>query len=110
MEGFVCYEPSVGCDQTGLTMPRFAYDHSSGACAITGGFIYHGVTMPELAGRYIYGDYCNGRIFAFDGYGNGTNELLLDLPYAVTSFGQTADGEVYVVTQNNGILKLTHSP
>ena len=33
LEGFVCYEPSAGCDQSGLTSPEFAYDHSSGACS-----------------------------------------------------------------------------
>ena len=106
MEGPACHEPSSGCDQTGKILPVYSYNHSGGACSVTGGFVYHGSSMPELAGWYIYGDYCTGQIWALDVYGNKTNIQLVDVPYFVTSFGQTPNGEVYVVTPQNGIFRL----
>jgi hypothetical protein len=65
--------------------------------------------MPELAGWYIYGDYCSGQVWAFDGYGTGTNIVLMDTPYLIPSFAQTADGEVLIVTHNYGVFRLTKS-
>ena len=38
MEGFHCYEPSTGCDQTGLTLPVAEYGHDEG-CAVIGGVV-----------------------------------------------------------------------
>jgi glucose/arabinose dehydrogenase len=104
-EGFSCFEPSNGCDETGISDPEFVYDHSQG-CAITGGYIYRGMALAELGGWYIYSDYCSGRIWAYDAYGNGANILLVDTPYNITSFAQTPDGEVLVVTQADGVFRL----
>jgi glucose/arabinose dehydrogenase len=107
-EGFACYEPSTGCSEVG-TPPEFSYSISSTPCAITGGYVYHGASMPELAGWYIYGDYCSGQVWAFDGYGTGTNIVLMDTPYLIPSFAQTPDGEILIVTHNNGVFRLTKS-
>jgi glucose/arabinose dehydrogenase len=107
-EGFACFEPATGCSQAG-TPPEFAYSLSGEPCAVTGGVIYHGPSMPELAGWYIYGDYCSGRIWAFDGYGTGANILLVDTAYFVPSFAQTPDGEVLVVTHSNGAFRLARN-
>jgi glucose/arabinose dehydrogenase len=106
MEGPACYEPSSGCDQTGKILPVHSYTHSGGACSVTGGFVYHGTSMPELAGWYIYADYCTGQVWALDVYGNNTNIQLLDMAYFVTSFGQAQNGEIYIVTPQNGIFRL----
>ena len=38
MEGFHCYAPSTGCDQTGLTLPVAEYGHDDG-CAVIGGVV-----------------------------------------------------------------------
>jgi glucose/arabinose dehydrogenase len=107
-EGLVCYEPTSGCSEVG-TQPEFAYGHTSGACAITGGIVYRGASMPELNGWYIYADYCNGRIWAYDGYGTGTNILLVDTPYLIPSFAEQPDGEILVVTHNNGVYRLNRN-
>jgi glucose/arabinose dehydrogenase len=41
MEGFHCYSPATGCDQSGLTLPIVEYDRSKG-CSVTGGYVYRG--------------------------------------------------------------------
>ena len=54
-----------GCDPTGLQPPVLEYGHDGGACSVTGGYVYRGAALPELAGSYFYGDYCSGRISSF---------------------------------------------
>ncbi|MEE9413387.1 MAG: PQQ-dependent sugar dehydrogenase, partial [Methylococcales bacterium] len=60
MEGPSCLNAS-SCDKTGLTLPAASYGHSEG-CSITGGQVYRGTNYPDLAGRYLYGDFCTGTI------------------------------------------------
>jgi glucose/arabinose dehydrogenase len=105
-EGFVSYEPA-GCSPSGKIPPEHVYSHADGACAVTGGFVYRGAQLPELWGWYVYGDFCNGRIWALDTDGSGGNVLLLDTGYLIPSFGQLADGEIVVVTYSDGVFRLT---
>src|SRR5207248_849805 len=71
MEGTHCLnDPTESCDRTGKVLPVSVYDHSGGACAITGGYVYRGCAIPELYGRYIYADYCAGVVKSFV-YQNG---------------------------------------
>jgi glucose/arabinose dehydrogenase len=64
-EGTACYfrEPpedgDATCDMTGITMPILEYGRSGG-CAIVGGPVYRGASMPELHGSYFFADYCGG--------------------------------------------------
>ena len=48
--------------QAGLTLPVAEYDHALG-CSVTGGYVYRGRQFPALAGIYLFGDYCSGRIW-----------------------------------------------
>ena len=45
--------------------PTVQYDHGEGN-AIAGGFVYEGSNVPQLQGKYIFGDIVNGRLFAAD--------------------------------------------
>ena len=63
---------STGCPAGGLSDPVFEYSHSNGGCAITGGYVVRDPGLEELAGRYVYADYCNGEI----------RSLVLGLPNA----------------------------
>jgi len=104
MEANNCYNPSSGCDTTGLIRPIWAYSHSNGDASITGGYVYRGTSLPALIGKYVYGDYISGRIWAltYDGINPTTNQLLLDSPYLVSSFGQDAERNLYVVSYQDG--------
>ena len=108
MEGTHCFKPSDGCDMSGLIQPMAEYGHDLG-CSVTGGFVYHGASMPELRGWYLYGDYCSGRVWALnahDGRGAPPGELA-NTGAAISSFAQDAQGEPYIVTFDEKILKLT---
>jgi glucose/arabinose dehydrogenase len=110
MEGFLCFNPSMNCNSGGLTLPVLDYPHLSGACSVIGGYVYRGSVMPALQGIYFYADFCAGFVKSFR-YQNGqpteqTEWPLLSPPGKfVTSFGEDAAGELYVMTQGGGLFK-----
>ena len=113
MEGSLCYRPSSGCDGTGLTLPIHDYGHDEG-CSITGGVVYRGCRVPDLAGTYFYGDYCAGFVRSLR-VTNGTATELREWPglsdiRSVSSFGLDADGEVYVVDYDGAVYRLEPAP
>jgi glucose/arabinose dehydrogenase len=98
MESFHCYNPPTGCNQSGLILPIKEYQHISSQCSITGGYVYRGTRRPELVGRYIYADYCAGRIWKLRLQGGILVEdsLLTTAPFAISSFGVDQNNELYV--------------
>ena len=110
IEGNHCYNPSSDCDTSGLTLPVWEYGHDEGGCSITGGYVYRGTKFPELYGKYIYGDYCSGSIWAlsYDGVNPATNKLLLTADIEISSFGIDKDNEMYICDLNGMIYKLAY--
>ncbi|PYR70900.1 MAG: hypothetical protein DMF88_01435, partial [Acidobacteria bacterium] len=53
-----------GRQKDGFTYPVAVYDHDEGA-SVTDGFTYHG-RIPQLRGKFVFGDIQRGRIFASD--------------------------------------------
>jgi glucose/arabinose dehydrogenase len=107
-EGSRCYSPSSGCDMAGITMPIYEYDHSQG-CSVTGGVVYRGCRMPDLAGTYFFGDYCRGFVRSFryaSGQAAEARQWSLSGIGSVSSFGLDADGEVYVVDYDGEVYRL----
>ncbi len=107
MEGNHCFRPANNCDSSGLQPPVVEYDHSQG-CSITGGYVYRGSRLPSLAGAYLYGDFCSGRIWAVWSRSDGQpiNTLLQDSDIDLTTFGQDLNGELYLVGRSRGIYRL----
>ena len=105
-EGTHCFEPSEGCASQGLRPPVHEYSHESGE-SITGGYVYTGSAVPELKGRYVFGDFVSGRIWAItvptSGQGMASEHTSLGrwtmLP---STFGQDASGELYVADYGRG--------
>jgi hypothetical protein len=108
MEGLSCYA-AASCNQAGLTLPVIDYDHSHG-CSVTGGYVYRGTAVPSLRGRYLYSDYCGGWIRSFHYQsGQATDPQVhagLDTGGNVTSFGEDAAGELYVLTQGGTVFRI----
>ena len=80
--------------------------------SITGGYVYRGRNTPSLQGVYVYGDFDSGRIWGLR-YENGkllTNGELIDLrtnpKLNIASFGEDADGELYILAFDGRIYEL----
>jgi glucose/arabinose dehydrogenase len=108
MEGSDCFEPSSGCTRTGLTLPVAEYTHTDG-CSVTGGFVYRGQDIPGLRGHYFYADYCQGWIRSFR-YANGAateaRSWEVENVGNVSSFGEDARGELYVISHSGAVYKI----
>ena len=105
MEGTECTE--VECDQSGLTLPVTEYTHADG-CSITGGEVYRGSAYPNLQGKYLFGDFCSGKIWSLARPGNDwVTTQLVDTSYAITTFGMAEDHGVYLANQSGGIYLIS---
>src|SRR5262245_52872241 len=91
------------CTPSRYISPILDYSHGNGRCSITGGYVYRGAGNALADGTYLYGDYCSGEVFAWDGR---SQRVLLNAGGAVSSFGEDEDGELYVVTLNGTISKV----
>jgi glucose/arabinose dehydrogenase len=95
----------------GLTFPVVVYDHDGGNCSITGGYVYRGTTLPDLVGKYIFGDYCSGWIWTTYQKSDGTwfTAQLLKTKLRLTTFGEDNAGEIYVGDGQGRVYKLVAS-
>lgn len=84
------------------TDPFFAYDHpgEDGGCSVIGGHVVEDPALTGLTGRYIYGDYCRGKLRTLDLTVPGGNQIITDLDTFgnPVAFGQDAPGCSYVLT------------
>lgn len=115
--GWRCYEANANYNLTNCgpkdsyVFPVFAYDQSTNDCSVTGGYVYRGTKYPGLYGKYVYADYCSGKIHVL--YKNKQNTYtdlvladLTNLDYS--SFGEDIDGELYISGLSTGkIFKFT---
>jgi glucose/arabinose dehydrogenase/mono/diheme cytochrome c family protein len=100
--------------------PIAEYDHDEGN-AIIGGYEYQGNTIPQLKGKYLFGDMVNGRLFYVnvddikEGEKSAMKEFHISLDGKRTSFkelcdderlsmrfGRDAEGEIYISTMPDG--------
>jgi glucose/arabinose dehydrogenase len=98
-------------NRSALTWPVSQYSHSVGY-AVTGGYVYRGSAIPSLRGFYVFGDYGTGRVWAMRGPG-GTRVALpgADRQVAhISSFGQDAAGELYVVDIAGAVYRMAPAP
>lgn len=111
MEGTHCYHPPIACRTAQMTSPIFEYFHEKGRCSIIGGYVYRGRELPELKAMYVYGDYCTGEIFVLPSTQNDSHtslpRRLLKTPFRISSFGEDATGELYVLDHKGSIYRLS---
>jgi glucose/arabinose dehydrogenase len=107
MEGSACFDPPSGCTTTGLVLPIHEYGRSEG-CSITGGYVYRGTAHPDLAGRYFFSDFCASLLKSVSlSGGAATDEVEHDDATGlagVSSFGEDAAGELYVLSMFAGTV------
>ena len=103
-EGDHCFEPPSGCLDS-FADPVAEYDHGLGR-SVTGGYVYRGSAVSGLAGWYVFGDFASGNLFAVraDSEPVAVPEVLLDTGLGIVTFGQAADGELYIADFGVGTI------
>jgi hypothetical protein len=107
MEGAHCFRIQ-GCETAGLDLPALEYPHSQG-CSVTGGFVYRGTALPAMVGHYVYADYCQGWVRSFlyrEGRVTQTRDVDVGWLGRILSFGEDAEGELYVLSDNGSVYRL----
>ncbi|CAN5267494.1 PQQ-dependent sugar dehydrogenase [soil metagenome] len=109
MEATSCFADD-GCSTEGLVLPITEYGRDLG-CSVTGGYVYRGNAIDGLRGWYLFGDYCEGSVFGIpsDAEPPADGEtveprLLLESGASVSSFGEGADGELYLADLSSGTI------
>ena len=90
------------CDDPSFTEPVWTYGREEGA-VVTGGYVYRGHKLPGLVGKYVYGDFTNGRIWALsESDGQVDNQLLVESGISLAAFGEDNQGELYALDWQQG--------
>ena len=105
MEATHCFNPSSGCDQTGLTLPVAEYDHDLG-CAVIGGVVVRDPSQGRLNGGYLFGDACSDNLWLMDPAGDQLRKaaLVAKMGRTLSSIGEAEDGSVYATNLESGEL------
>lgn len=87
-----------------LIQPVAQYTHAEG-CSVTGGYVYRGTAIPRLAGRYVYGDYCSGRVWSMPANGRSVRREPVEVP-ELSSFGENLAGDqLYAVSRAGTVYR-----
>jgi hypothetical protein len=93
----------------GHVPPVLQQFHSNGNCSITGGYIVRDRSLGSLFGRYVYGDFCLGRIRSTllrPGRARGDRAMSLRVA-SLSSFGEDARGRVYAASLEGPVYRLS---
>ncbi|MBA3450852.1 MAG: glucose dehydrogenase, partial [Chloroflexia bacterium] len=104
MEGTEC-RAGDGCEA--FMPPVSGFDRDEG-CVVTGGYVYRGAEVPELVGVYVFADYCGGRVWDLERDANGAWTRLgpHETGLRISSFGEDAAGELYVVDLDGAVYRV----
>ena len=130
-EGNHCYPEDSSCVDDGYMMPIFEYPNNANyartllgfkqkanmdGCSITGGYVYRGTNIKSLYGRYIFGDYCTGKVWSLK-INNGIADDVIDhtstilesmgkREFYLSSFGQDNNNELLLIDYTGSIYRL----
>jgi putative heme-binding domain-containing protein len=113
VEGPQPVRPDSRRGPTPIQPPVVAHPHSE-AASITGGHVYRGRRLDDLAGLYVYGDYQSGKVWGLrweEGRVAWRGELA-DTGLRLVAFGEDAEGELYLIEyeHTNQIYRLAPNP
>ena len=97
---------------TAFAWPVAEYSHADG-CAVTGGYVYRGASLPEWRGIYLFGDYCSGTVWGLIHTAGQPFQMktLFETGAMITTFGLDESGEIYLVDYGSGtLLRLMKRP
>lgn len=99
-----CYGTNSDCNKaTDLIPPVWSYEQGDDGRSVTGGKVYRGKKLTELNGKYICGDYVSGKIWAltYDGKTVTKSDQITNVS-TVSTFGEDANGELYICDYSGG--------
>jgi putative heme-binding domain-containing protein len=99
MEGRQQVRPGARRGPTPILPPTLDFPHTE-AASITGGFVYRGKRLKELAGSYVCGDWVTGRLWGTrcDGDRVVSHREIAQSPLHIVAFGEDNDGELYFMS------------
>jgi glucose/arabinose dehydrogenase len=92
----------------GAVAPVIVRSHNAGNCSITGGVVVRDRALAGLRGRYVFGDYCKGRIESArlsSGRARGVRRTSLRVG-SLSSFGEDAQGHVYALSLDGPVYRI----
>jgi len=101
--------PYQGTAPDDAVAPVAEISHDTGACAVVGGFVYRGAKLRQLAGTYLFSDNCDGTIRLLEPKGDGgatQGEAGVKTRWP-SSFAESNDGTLYVLSITRGIFRVT---
>ena len=101
-----CFEPRQACRTGGLVDPIFEYPRRLGT-SITGGHVYQGRLLPALRGKYVFGDFNHGRVWALPVPAKRQRvkaEQVGRWPLLLSTFARDAAGELYAADYKSGTV------
>ena len=104
MEADECFR-SNNCKMDGLKLPIWSYHQgSSTGFSVTGGYVCRDKNLPSLEGKYIFGDYASGNVWALTSSNKAAvkNELIAKLTGGLSSFGEDIKGNIYLLAYGPG--------
>ena len=107
-EGDLLFEDKEPNPEGELVSPVYVYGHDQG-CSVTGGYVYRGTAIPPVSGRYFFGDFCSGIVWSFrleNFEATAVREESFQVP-SLSSFGEDATGELYLVSLEGSVYRLT---
>jgi len=92
----------------GLLPPVAEYDRNRGA-SVTGGYVYRGMAIPGLAGRYVFGDFVSGTLWHIAESTQPTMLMGEGFPtgLSIASFAEDRAGELYIVHYGGELYRVT---
>ena len=107
IEGDRCYPSGNACNRDGTILPVATYDHGDG-CSVTGGVVVRGGEVAALLGRYLYADFCSGRIWAMPADRSAAPRQVAgqDNRRMISSFATDGEGNVYFLVFSGPILRV----
>ena len=98
-----------GEDAPGHIPPVLQLRHSDGYCSVTGGYVVRDPGVPALAGRYVYGDFCDGQVRSAVLRADGAqDDRRVGVPEvgSISTFGEDARGRVYVAAYDGAVYRI----
>ena len=106
-EGFAPFPGAHPPTANPTVKPIKAYSHAGGACSIIGGYVVRDARLRPLLHRYVYGDFCTGKVRSLIPDPSGarrdksTGLRVRDL----SSFGEGADGALYATSLDGPVYR-----